>query len=354
MKVAIIGGGFYGIMASIELASNESINEVTIYEKKNGLMQGAGKYNQARLHLGFHYPRSKETIFQSKNGFLFYKKKFPNITKSINKNIYLVRDDGLVGSDEYIKIMEDNELYFKYFDITDCAFKYKYDGVGFKALQVEERYIDFLKLKNFLFKQVDNLGVNIRLKQEVRNIDSNKGNILFNNGEKEKFDFIVNCTYTDPFMGFSEEKIDLKYEFCTLLVIASNEIQNQAITIMDGDYVSIYPWFSNLHSVSSVKFTPSIKTDNLLDLQNKIKKRTIDEIEKTNLSIEEHMKYFFEFNYNPIGHFSTVKVKPKNDIEDQRLVKTFAEGKCFSVIQGKLDAVGFFLNDLSFRLSEIL
>ena len=63
------------------------VKEVTIFEKNKSLMQASGKYNQARLHLGFHYPRSEDTIMQSKSGFALYKKRFPYATKSINKNI---------------------------------------------------------------------------------------------------------------------------------------------------------------------------------------------------------------------------------------------------------------------------
>ena len=67
MKVAVVGGGFYGIMASLEAAKFRKVKEVYIFEKEASLMQAAGKYNQARLHLGFHYPRSFQTIKQTQN-----------------------------------------------------------------------------------------------------------------------------------------------------------------------------------------------------------------------------------------------------------------------------------------------
>ena len=34
MRVAVIGGGFYGIMAALEAAKNTHIKEVYIFEKK--------------------------------------------------------------------------------------------------------------------------------------------------------------------------------------------------------------------------------------------------------------------------------------------------------------------------------
>ena len=69
MKVAVIGGGFYGIMASLELAKSDFVKEVFLFDKGRSLMNAAGKYNQARLHLGFHYPRSKLTVKQCIKGF---------------------------------------------------------------------------------------------------------------------------------------------------------------------------------------------------------------------------------------------------------------------------------------------
>ena len=88
MKVAIIGGGFYGIMACLEAAKTKHVKQVYLFEKERSLFSAAGKYNQARLHLGFHYPRSEETIQQSKSGFSLYSKRFPDVTKSIKK-IYI-------------------------------------------------------------------------------------------------------------------------------------------------------------------------------------------------------------------------------------------------------------------------
>lgn len=352
MKVAVIGGGFYGIMASLEAAKKNHVKEVSIFEKNESLMQAAGKYNQARLHLGFHYPRSKETIFQSKSGFNLYQKRFPKVTKSIEKNIYLIREDGLVSINDYLNIMRKNKINFENIDIKESAFKYKSNGINFKAIRVEERYIDIVKLNQSLFREIDEMGINVCLNKNVQNIDTHLGEIIFNDGFKEKFDLIINCSYTNPFIGFSKNKVPLKYEYCTLLLISSDLIKNQAVTIMDGQFVSIYPWLSNLHSVSSVKFTPSFQTENLIDLQNKLKNRKISENEKTNLLIENHMRSFFDLEYTLVGSFSTIKVKIKEDKDDQRLVKTYSQGKCITVLQGKLDAVNFFLNDLSKRINQ--
>ena len=47
--------------------------------KKKDIFNGASGYNQNRLHLGFHYPRSKKTRIQSKVGFYKFIKKVSKI-----------------------------------------------------------------------------------------------------------------------------------------------------------------------------------------------------------------------------------------------------------------------------------
>ena len=60
MKVAIIGGGFYGCYIAQTLIRNFTDNiSVDIFEGEKNLLTGAATNNQCRLHLGFHYPRAR-------------------------------------------------------------------------------------------------------------------------------------------------------------------------------------------------------------------------------------------------------------------------------------------------------
>ena len=82
MKIAIIGGGFYGCYLAFKLkAKFKSKIEIDIFEKNKMLLNEAGNNNQWRLHLGFHYPRSKQTIKQCIKG----SKKFGCTTVSLFK-----------------------------------------------------------------------------------------------------------------------------------------------------------------------------------------------------------------------------------------------------------------------------
>ena len=61
---AIIGGGFYGCCLALYLRSLSS--RVVVLEANDKLLNRASRVNQARIHSGFHYPRSVLTAVKSK------------------------------------------------------------------------------------------------------------------------------------------------------------------------------------------------------------------------------------------------------------------------------------------------
>ncbi len=58
-KIAVAGAGIYGSTIAIHLARRGA--EVHLYDPL-GVMKAASVINQFRIHKGFHYPRSAETI----------------------------------------------------------------------------------------------------------------------------------------------------------------------------------------------------------------------------------------------------------------------------------------------------
>ena len=59
----IIGGGFYGCCLALYLRSISQ--KVLLVEAGETLMTRASRVNQARVHTGFHYPRSAVTAVKS-------------------------------------------------------------------------------------------------------------------------------------------------------------------------------------------------------------------------------------------------------------------------------------------------
>ena len=67
-KIAIIGAGWFGCHIAHQIKKKLNKFDIKLYEKEKDIFLGASSNNQNRLHLGFHYPRSKQTRLQSKNG----------------------------------------------------------------------------------------------------------------------------------------------------------------------------------------------------------------------------------------------------------------------------------------------
>src|SRR5689334_14539532 len=61
--VVIVGGGFYGCCLALFLSSVTP--RILVIEAEDELLHRASRINQARIHTGFHYPRSFPTALRS-------------------------------------------------------------------------------------------------------------------------------------------------------------------------------------------------------------------------------------------------------------------------------------------------
>ena len=59
----IIGAGIYGLYAALYCAKNNE--NVLVLEKESEAFKRATYINQARVHMGYHYPRSYSTAIKS-------------------------------------------------------------------------------------------------------------------------------------------------------------------------------------------------------------------------------------------------------------------------------------------------
>ena len=65
------------------------------------------------------------------------------------------------------------------------------------------------------------------------------------------------ATYTHLNLGLPEEKhFNVKYELSALVLAKTSLPATTAVTIMDGGFVSVYPTYGGLHTLSSVIYTP--------------------------------------------------------------------------------------------------
>jgi len=69
-KALIIGAGIHGCTMAIELAKKGY--NVTIIDKKEDMLYGSSYATHNRIHLGYHYARSKDTRIECKQGHAYF------------------------------------------------------------------------------------------------------------------------------------------------------------------------------------------------------------------------------------------------------------------------------------------
>ena len=341
MKIAIVGGGFYGCYIATKILELKQNHKITIYEKNNKILSEAAINNQYRLHKGFHYPRSKKTIEQTLKGSRDFMKEFNKYVFFPKNNIYAIHLKSKIKFKNYISVFKSYNLKFHILNKKYYSKYFSRPNEIEGAIKVDEGVISLEKLYTNLKKKLKK--INIKTNTRVQNISSGKGLVHLEN-RKEKFDLIINCTYINPNMGLKKNYYKLKYELASMVHVKNSFGKEVALTIMDGKFVSAYPINNNIITLSSVKFTPVKKFNSLNEylkfLKNKKKyKKILNNSKKIILDVRKFIKlptkvFVKKITYSP-------KVKIINDMGDRRLANVKFEKKLISVLCGKIDAVGF-------------
>lgn len=322
MKILIKGAGWYGCHIGLELL--DAGHEVAVHELRSDIFLGASGNNPARLHSGFHYPRSsltQESCMESQDKFL---RSYGFLTNEIKSNIYAVADHGsLLDFGAYKKCIQKTAAWE---EVSPTAYGLKnVEG----AVAVQERHIVIDEVRKF-FREA--------LKESLfLNSD------LLMSGPEDYYDWIIDCTFSQtaatPF-----GTID-RYEPCLTVLLHADT--SQAITIMDGPFPSLYPWNEELGlcSLTSALYTPLSKicksyseAANLLDRtsKNKLKDRAhrmfrqmvyyYPKLNETGLIIDDNLR-------------TSIRAMPSS-AADARICKVVKTGnKTLVVLAGKIDAI---------------
>ena len=169
MKIAIIGAGWFGCHIGHELLKEGY--KVTIFEREKELFSGASGNNQNRLHLGYHYPRSNLTRVQSKKGFNIFKKKYPQFSHKLKRNIYAISQnkENIIDFETYLQILKSSRLPFQVLNSEKNNIR-NVEG----AISCPEEYIDIEKVKSFFKKK---LKKNIFFKSDIKSIKKKNNKI---------------------------------------------------------------------------------------------------------------------------------------------------------------------------------
>ena len=343
MNIAIIGGGFYGCQIAEILKKKYCAQvRIDIFDRSDNLMTRAATNNQCRLHLGFHYPRSSETIRQTIQGFNKFVNNFSDCITYPKQNYYAIHHNGLINFDEYLSIMSEHGL--KYDICGGEAYRYFREPKDIAGvIRVNEGVILINDMANKLKKCLES-EVFIHCNALVSNINAENGSLIVNDKVHNGYDVIINATYTDTNMGLPKEKLfDLKFEVAAMAIINAPFGNDVALTVMDGPFVSLYPIGEHKASLSSVTHTPFRKCSTVTDLEAQLEQfKKNNKYQSVIESILNHGNELLnlDLNCNDVQKlWIAPKTKILHDNSDQRLTEIRTHKKLISVLCGKLDAV---------------
>jgi len=258
----VIGGGIFGCYAALYLADKGA--SVLLIEKEKDLFRKASVVNQARLHGGYHYPRSVATAIMSdenKERFTADHKDFINF--SYQKYYAIDRFGSMTDNRQF-------ERFCEYIGLKCEAVK-EHSLFNFQRLaglyQTTEYTFDPYLIANYYKRLIsENKNIEILMHSEIKTAihTNNNWQITVQSIESQEFKKIyspavINATYAGSNginQLFGQSEIELQHEISEMAFVTSPALRDIGLTVMDGQFGSLMPYGkSGLHSLSSVAYT---------------------------------------------------------------------------------------------------
>lgn len=259
----IIGGGFYGLAIALYLADDLGVRDITILEKEDATMTRASYVNQARVHNGYHYPRSILTAYRSAVNFPVFTKQFKAaVVTDFDKYYGIARNLSKVNAHQFVRFCQKIGVEIR--PAKSDIDKLFNPNLVEAVYKVKEYAFDAHKLRDDLLRQIDHHpGITVRTGVTVdtlRKTGQDTIEVLTGAGTFTAH-YVLNCTYANintlhrraglPLVGLKHEIT----EMC--LVKLPKGMEKFSITLMDGPFFSIMPFPSKgLYTLSHVRYTP--------------------------------------------------------------------------------------------------
>lgn len=150
VKAAVIGGGVFGSTAAVDLAQVGL--QVDLFETHPDILTGATQRNQARLHRGYHYPRSDSTAAAAQAGFSEFRERYFTAIQE-RQHHYVVAPDSKVTAEQYLAFCD--RLRLPYEVVSKPSHVHTADLI----VRVPEAFIDVAVLRRLLRRDLAIAGV---------------------------------------------------------------------------------------------------------------------------------------------------------------------------------------------------
>lgn len=242
--------------------------KVILCEKSNDFMQRASFVNQARVHNGYHYPRSILTALRSRASYPHFCNEFSDCIEDEFEKYYLIgKLLGKVSANQFEKFCERIGAFYEPapHKITNLVNPNLIEAV----YSTVECAFNSTKIKHKLQRRIEESDVTYRLNTGVKSVRRTDKHLLVevhptaapDETETISVNQVFNCTYSmmnSVLWDSKLELIPLKHEMAEMCLIeVPDEIKNMGLTVMCGPFFSTMPFpAENLHSFSHVRYTP--------------------------------------------------------------------------------------------------
>ncbi len=350
----VIGGGFYGCVIACYLKRERGFGKVVLVEREDKLLCRASTNNQARIHNGYHYPRSHTTAFRSRVNYPRFVRDWPSATYSDFAQLYAIaRRNSKVTSKQFERFCRDIGAKISKVD-TNLRQLFEYRLID-EVFLVEEASFDASILANHVLNFLLTSGVEIRYRSHANSIFSISDNGLQVNisstdlTESITSPFVFNCTYSqlNQFDGdFKGTDTRLKHEIAELgLIELPDNLSGIGVTVMDGPFFSFMPFPSrSLHTLTHVRYTPHFSWNDKTSCDPYSNLQSYNKSSRVDRMIRDAARYIPSLlNSKHIDSLYEVKtVLVNNEIDDGRPI-LFESHKyltgLYSVLGSKIDNV---------------
>lgn len=357
----VIGAGLYGLYSALFLGKQGM--KVLVLEADERPFMRATYINQARVHMGYHYPRSLSTAEKSAHYFERFVKEYSFCINREFKKVYAISGQfSMTNGEQFVRFCKTANIPCeevnpnKFFRKGTCEGAY---------LTCEYTYDAHILCRDLLDKIEKNNNITVQYSSAVTGlVKLDKTYEVMVDDKVYETPVLINTTYAsvNQILNMAKERLyKIKYELCEIILVKAGEmLDDYGITVMDGPFFSVMPFGkTGLHSLTSVTFTPHATSYDLLpsfpcqqvegclckDMYlgncNECPAKPHTAFDYMNQLAKKYLRDEYSFTYEK-SLFSMKPILKASELDDSRptVIDTISKEPTFiSVLSGKINTV---------------